>query len=86
MLDLIKDTQKKLRASRKNRSANSLAWLKRKIAPKAIKIADNKGIIIEVNAETDFVARNENFQKFCDELALTGLKNGAENVESLLTH
>ena len=47
-------------------------------------IADNKGIIIEVNAETDFVARNENFQKFCDELALTGLKNEAENVESLL--
>ena len=29
-----------------------------------IKIADNKGIIIEVNAETDFVARNDNFQKF----------------------
>ena len=50
-----------------------------------VKIADNKGIIIEVNAETDFVARNENFQKFCDELALTGLKNEAENVESLLT-
>ena len=49
-----------------------------------VKISDNKGIIIEVNAETDFVARNENFQKFCDELALTGLKNNAENVESLL--
>ena len=47
-------------------------------------IADNKGIIIEVNAETDFVARNENFQKFCDELAITGLKNETENVESLL--
>ena len=50
------------------------------------KIDGNKGIIIEVNAETDFVARNENFQKFCDELALTGLKNEVENVESLLNH
>ena len=50
-----------------------------------VKIADNKGIIIEVNAETDFVARNENFQKFCDELAQTGLKNETENVESLLS-
>ena len=50
-----------------------------------IKIADSKGIIIEVNAETDFVARNENFQKFCDELAVTGLKNEVENVEDLLT-
>ena len=49
-----------------------------------VKIADDKGIIIEVNAETDFVARNENFQKFCNELALTGLKNQVENVESLL--
>ena len=50
------------------------------------KIDGNKGIIIEVNAETDFVARNENFQKFCDELALTGLKNEVENVESLLNY
>ena len=49
-----------------------------------VKIENNKGIIVEVNAETDFVARNENFQKFCDELALTGLKNEADNVESLL--
>ena len=48
------------------------------------KIDENKGFIIEVNSETDFVARNENFQKFCDELALTGLKNEVENVESLL--
>ena len=49
-----------------------------------VKIEDNKGIIIEVNAETDFVARNENFQKFCDGLALTGLKNEIQNIESLL--
>ena len=25
----------------------------------------NKGAVIEVNAETDFVARNESFQDFC---------------------
>ena len=50
-----------------------------------VKIDKDKGIIIEVNAETDFVARNENFQKFCDELAFTGLKNDVESVESLLT-
>ena len=49
-----------------------------------VKIDKDKGIIIEVNAETDFVARNENFQKFCDELAFTGLKNNVESVESLL--
>ncbi len=49
-----------------------------------VKINDKKGIIIEVNAETDFVARNENFQKFCDELAFTGISNEAESIESLL--
>ena len=49
-----------------------------------VKIDDNRGVIMEVNAETDFVARNENFQKFCDELAITALKNEAENVENLL--
>ena len=49
-----------------------------------VKIEDNRGVIMEVNAETDFVARNENFQKFCDELALTALKNEAESVENLL--
>ena len=49
-----------------------------------VKINNKKGIIIEVNAETDFVARNENFQKFCDELAFTGISNEAESIESLL--
>jgi len=27
------------------------------------------GVLLEVNCETDFVARNEDFRKFCDELA-----------------
>ncbi len=49
-----------------------------------VQVSENKGVIIEVNAETDFVARNENFQKFCDELALTCLKNETENVNDLL--
>ncbi len=49
-----------------------------------VKIDENKGVIIEVNAETDFVARNENFQKFCNALAITSLKNEVGNVERLL--
>src|SRR5688572_24454517 len=27
------------------------------------------GVIVEVNCETDFVARNESFKAFCDEIA-----------------
>ena len=34
-----------------------------------VSIDGNSGVIIEINAETDFVARNENFQKFCDGLS-----------------
>jgi elongation factor Ts len=42
------------------------------------------GVLIEVNAETDFVARNENFQNFCNELSLICIENKIKNVESLL--
>ena len=47
-------------------------------------IKDNTGVIIEVNAETDFVARNENFQKFCSDLSLTCIENKVDNIDNLL--
>ncbi len=47
-------------------------------------IKDHYGCIIEVNAETDFVARNENFLSFCSDLALTCVENKVENVDELL--
>ncbi len=49
-----------------------------------VAINENSGVIIEVNAETDFVARNENFQQFCCDLSLTCLDNKIENLENLL--
>jgi len=48
-----------------------------------VHISQNKACLIEINSETDFVSRNEQFQKFvtdCSKIALT--TNG--NVESLL--
>ncbi|MBN1783757.1 MAG: elongation factor Ts [Alphaproteobacteria bacterium] len=42
----------------------------------------NKGAIVEVNAETDFVARNADFQDFAKNVALTALTAGAD-VETL---
>jgi len=37
------------------------------------------GALVEVNAETDFVARNETFQKFVAKVAQIALENGADS-------
>ncbi len=41
-------------------------------------------VILEVNSETDFVARNSDFQDFCLNLSKTILSNKIDNLESLL--
>ena len=43
----------------------------------------NKGAIVEINSETDFVARNEKFQAFVKEAAELALKGGINSVEDL---
>ena len=41
------------------------------------------GILVEINCETDFVARNDGFRAFCDEIARTLLANpGLQKVTS----
>lgn len=35
----------------------------------AVKVEGNKGVVVEVNSETDFVARNEKFQAFVKKVA-----------------
>ena len=42
-----------------------------------------RGLALEVNAETDFVARNEEFQAFVTDLAALGLKVNAADIEAL---
>lgn len=42
------------------------------------------GVLIEVNCETDFVARNENFKKFVHEVALHIAASEAKTVDKLL--
>ena len=42
------------------------------------------GILVEVNCETDFVARNENFQAFVDEVASTVADSDAQDLEAAL--
>lgn len=46
-------------------------------------VEGNRGAVIEVNSETDFVAKNAQFQDFVAEVAKVSLKTGAD-VEALL--
>jgi elongation factor Ts len=72
-------------------------WLRTKGLSKAAKKADrvaaeglvavrtdgNRGIVLEMNAETDFVARNEDFQKLTDAVAGVALSGNTSDVEKL---
>ena len=44
----------------------------------------NKAIIVEVNSETDFVAKNEEFKKFIDVISKTILNSDAKTMEEAL--
>ncbi|GAB4354934.1 MAG: translation elongation factor Ts [Methylohalobius crimeensis] len=43
-----------------------------------------RAVIVEVNSETDFVAKNEDFQGFVGKVAKQALASGAQTVEALL--
>ena len=51
------------------------------------KISDDKrtGVIIEINCETDFVAKGEDFQKFSETIAEVALASGSEDVSVILS-
>ena len=44
-----------------------------------------KAVLVEVNSETDFVAKDENFVGFVDAVAAAALASGAGDVEALKT-
>jgi len=43
------------------------------------------GVLVEINCETDFVARNDSFRAFCDEVARTLAANPQADLEALRT-
>ena len=51
----------------------------------AIRLSDDQksGAIVEVNIETDFAARNERFQEFCETVVETVLDQGSDALDSL---
>ena len=91
------DCKKALEATNGNME-EAITWLREKGISKAAKkasriaaeglayakIQDNKAIIIEVNSETDFVAKNEEFKNLVSSLAETILKSNVKTVEEAL--
>jgi elongation factor Ts len=75
----------------------SIEWLRKQGLAKADKKADrvaaegrivlaqagNGGVLVEINSETDFVAKDENFLKFADEVARAALENNIDDIEAL---
>src|SRR6056300_1373544 len=44
---------------------------------------NKKAVLLEINSETDFVARDDNFKAFSKEVAETALATGCKDVDSL---
>lgn len=63
-------------AKKSDRAANE-GVIAQHIAP-----GSKVGVLLEVNCETDFVAKNDGFKAFCDELAKKVAGNAAANLES----
>jgi elongation factor Ts len=45
--------------------------------------APGKAVLVEINSETDFVAKDANFLAFTEEVAKTALDSGAQDAEAL---
>ena len=91
------DCKKALQESNGNMD-DAITWLREKGISKAAKkesriaaeglakslIKGNKAVILEVNSETDFVAKNENFQNFVNELAEIIIDSNAKTMDEAL--
>lgn len=91
------DCKKALEAVNGNME-EAMNWLREKGISKALKKASrvaaeglafakingNKAVIVEVNSETDFVAKNDEFKSLVNEIADVVLENNLSNVEEAL--
>lgn len=92
------DCKKALEATDGNMEA-AIDWLREKGLSKAAKKADriaaegiasiivegNRAVILEVNSETDFVAKNIEFQELVNTIAKTLLANPVNTIEEAMT-
>lgn len=92
------DCKKALEAS-DNNIDKAIDWLRENGIAKAAKKGDrvasegltkiytegNKGILLELNSETDFVAKNEQFLELLDKLAIAIINSNAKTIEEAET-
>ncbi len=75
-VDLLRKKGTATAAKKSSRDANE-GVIAQHIAPGA-----KVGLLVEVNCETDFVARNESFKAFCDEVAKKLATNPSADLET----
>jgi len=78
-VDILRKKGAASAAKKSSRSANE-GLIAQSIAP-----GSKSGILVEINCETDFVARNEAFKAFCDEVAKTLLADPKADLEAART-
>ena len=76
-IDLLRKKGQKVAAKRADREA------KEGVIATATSEDGKTGVVAEVNCETDFVARNEDFQAFADEIARTVLQERPADLDAL---
>ncbi len=93
----VLDCKKALDATNNDIEA-AIQWLREKGMAKAVKkasrvsaeglfnviIEGNKALVYELNCETDFVAKNDKFKNFMNELGQVLFANGVKNTEEAL--
>jgi elongation factor Ts len=76
-VDFLRKKGQKISLNRADRAAKEGAVI-------ALTSSDRKtGVVIELNCETDFVAKNDDFVKFANEIAAVALQTKASDIEAL---
>lgn len=76
-IDFLRKKGQKISLNRADRAAKEGAVI-------ALTSSDRKvGVVVELNCETDFVAKNEEFVKFANEIANLALENQPADIEAL---
>ena len=78
-VDILRKSGAASAAKKSSREANE------GVIVRALQPDNRAGILVEVNCETDFVARNEAFGAFCDEVAKALLANPKADLEATRT-
>jgi elongation factor Ts len=78
-VDILRKSGAASAAKKSSREANE------GVIAQSIQAGARAGILVEINCETDFVARNEGFRAFCDDVARTLLANPKADLEAART-